>query len=92
MACSGSSVSSAHQGVPYGGNAILGIGYGQGPYGGIQATGADMPTGQWFLPSTIFVAQQSTVMLSFQSIVGARRQPTRLSSGWTRCWSRSARQ
>ena len=71
MACGGSSVSSANQGVPYGGNAILGIGYGQGPYGGIQASGADMPTGQWFLPSTIFVAQQSTVVLSFRPIVGS---------------------
>jgi hypothetical protein len=71
LACGGSSVSSANQGVPYGGNAILGIGYGQGPYGGIQASGADMPTGQWFLPSTTFVAQQSTVVLSFQAIAGS---------------------
>jgi hypothetical protein len=71
MACGGSSVSSANQGVPYGGNAILGIGYGQGPYGGIQATGSDMPTGQWFLPSAVFTATQSTVVLSFQALVGS---------------------
>lgn len=71
MACGGSSVSSANQGVPYGGNAILGIGYGQGPYGGIQASGADMPTGQWFLPSTVFTATQSTAVLSFRALVGS---------------------
>jgi len=71
MSMGGSSVSSANQGVPYGGNAILDIGYGQGPYGGIQATGSDMPTGQWFMPSTTFTAQQSTVVLSFQPIVGS---------------------
>lgn len=71
MSCGGTSVSSANQGIPYGGNAILGIGYGQGPYGGIQATGSDMPTGQWFMPSTSFVAAQSTVVLSFQPIAGS---------------------
>jgi hypothetical protein len=71
MACGGNSVSSANQGVPYGGNAILGIGYGQGPYGGIEAAGSDMPTGQWFLPSTVFTATQSTVVLSFQALVGS---------------------
>jgi len=71
MACSGSSVSSANQGVPYGGNAILGIGYGQGPYGGIQAAGTDMPTGQWFRAGAVFTAQQSTVTLSFQIIAGS---------------------
>ena len=70
MAMGGTSVSSANQGIPYGGNAILGIGYGQGPYGGIQASGSDMPTGQWFMPSTVFTAQQSTLVLSFQPLVG----------------------
>jgi hypothetical protein len=71
MACSGNSVSSSQLGVPYGGNFILGIGYGQGPYGGIQASSADMPTGQWFQPSTVFTAQQSTVVLSFQALAGS---------------------
>lgn len=70
MAISGSSVSSAQQGIPYGGNAILGVGYGQGPYGGIQAAGSDMPTAQWFRPVAVFTAQQSTVILSFQIIPG----------------------
>jgi hypothetical protein len=70
MAISGSSVSSANQGIPYGGNAILGIGYGQGPYGGIQAAGADMPTSQWFRPSCVFTATASSVVLSFQILAG----------------------
>jgi hypothetical protein len=68
MACSGSSVSSANLGIPYGGD--LTHGYGQGPYGGVEATGADMPTGQWFRPFTSFVARASTVCLSFQIIAG----------------------
>lgn len=71
MAIAGQSTSSAQQGVPYGGNAILGIGYGQGPYGGIQATGSDMPTGQWFAPSFTFTATASNLVLSFQSLVGS---------------------
>lgn len=68
---SGGSASSANQGVPYGGNAILGIGYGQGPYGGIQASGTDMPTTQWFRPSFTFTALQSSVQLGFRALVGA---------------------
>ena len=71
MSCSGTSTSSAQQGIPYGGDAILGIGYGQGPYGGIEADTADMPTGQWFLPNAVFTAQASTVTLSFTSLAGS---------------------
>lgn len=71
LSCSGAQASSSQLGVPYGGNAILGIGYGQGPYGGIQASGADMPTGQWFNPNAVFTAQASTVCLSFQIIAGS---------------------
>lgn len=69
VACSGAQTSSSEQGIPYGGDATHG--YGGGPYGGVQAGGADMPTGQWFLPNMIFTAQQSTVILSFQSLVGS---------------------
>jgi hypothetical protein len=68
---SGGSVSSSQLGVPYGGNAILGIGYGQGPYGGIQATGSDMPTATWFRPSLVFTAMQSSVQVGFRSLVGS---------------------
>lgn len=68
MACSGSSVSSANQGIPYGGD--LTHGYGEGPYGGVEATGSDMPTSQWFRPFTVFTARASTVCLSFQIIAG----------------------
>lgn len=71
MSCSGSSSSSADQGIPYGGDALLGIGYGGGPYGGIESGTTDMPTGQWFLPNCVFTAQQSTVLLSFQSLPGS---------------------
>jgi hypothetical protein len=71
MSVSGTSTSSAQDGVPYGGDAILGIGYGQGPYGGVEAGNADMPAGQWFSPSVVFTAQESTVVLSFQSLVGS---------------------
>ncbi len=70
MSISGASSSSAQQGIPYGGDAILGIGYGQGPYGGVEGTG-DMPTGQWFNPNCVFTAQESTVILSFQSLAGS---------------------
>ena len=69
MSCSGASQSSSQEGTPYGGGGT--VGYGSGPYGGIQGSGSDMPTGQWFLPSTTFVAQQSAVVLSFQSLVGS---------------------
>ena len=68
MACSGASVSSANLGIPYGGD--LTHGYGGGPYGGVEATGADMPTSQWFRPFTTFTARASTVCLSFQIIAG----------------------
>ena len=71
MAVSGASTSSAQVGIPYGGNAILDIGYGQGPYGGVEAGSSDMPTGQWFNPSVVFTALESTVTLSFQSLVGS---------------------
>lgn len=71
MSCSGGSSSSAQQGIPYGGDAILGVGYGQGPYGGMGSSTTDMPTGQWFLPNCVFTAQQSTVLLTFQSISGS---------------------
>ena len=71
MSCSGTSTSSAQQGIPYGGDAILGIGYGQGPYGGIEADTADMPTGQWFLPNAVFTAQESTVVLAFASLAAS---------------------
>lgn len=71
MAVGSVSTSSAQQGIPYGGNAILNIGYGQGPYGGITGGGGDMPTGQWFAPSLTFTALTSTVCLSFQSLVGS---------------------
>ena len=71
IACSGVSTSSAQRGVPYGGNAILGIGYGQGPYGGVEANTADMPTGQWYQPSLVFTAAESTVILSFVSLPGS---------------------
>ena len=90
MAISGASTSSAQVGVPYGGNAILDIGYGQGPYGGVEAGTADMPTGQWFNPSMVFTAQESTVMLSFQSLAGSDVAYPR-SSGWMPCWSRPGR-
>ena len=68
---SGGSVSSAQQGIPYGGNAILGIGFGQGPYGGVQATGADMPTTTWFRPSFTFIALTSSVQLGFRALAGS---------------------
>ena len=71
MAVSGASTSSAQVGIPYGGNAILDIGYGQGPYGGVEAGTADMPTGQWFNPSVVFTAQESTVTLSFRALAGS---------------------
>ena len=71
MAVSGASTSSAQVGIPYGGNAILDIGYGQGPYGGVEAGTADMPTGQWFNPSVVFTAAESTVTLSFRALAGS---------------------
>lgn len=66
VSCSGASTSSSQQGIPYGGGT-----FGGGPYGGIEASGSDMPTGQWFLPHMVFTAQESTVVLSFQSLVGS---------------------
>lgn len=71
MACSGASVTSPDTGVPYGGSTILGVGYGQGPYGGVGAATSDMPTAQWFTATTVFTALQSTVSLSFKFLPGS---------------------
>ena len=71
MSVSGASASSSQDGIPYGGDAILDIGYGEGPYGGVEAGTSDMPTGQWFNPSAVFTASASTVVLAFRSLVGS---------------------
>src|SRR6185312_2101510 len=71
VTCSGAAVTTPDTGVPYGGSTLLGIGYGQGPYGGIGASTSDMPTGQWFPASMVFTASQSTVSLAFKILPGS---------------------
>lgn len=61
IAMGGKSASANPTGYPYGAG-----GYGSGPYGGVNASGAPMVTGEWvYRPWVSCAAPESTLMLSF---------------------------
>lgn len=68
LSCPGGAAASNQTGVPYGGDELSDIGFGQGPYGGIAAGGADMATGSWFRPNFSFRAESSSVILSATAV------------------------
>lgn len=63
------SLSNDAGGVPYGGTA--GVGYGQGAYGGVTGTGADITAGVWYRVDFTFTATTESDVLSVSALTGS---------------------